>query len=243
VTPVTRWAIPAPSADAVMAKAPDTCGLGGAPDRLRGGVRWPLPARTTWRTRREAARRTPCRYGAGTCAGRPAQDGKQYKPELDRKILNPTQRKRYATAGHDRLACPGCLGSGPLAIPFRPGPWRHRRPGCIRLALRSDRGFRRGSPGLVDSAPGQRGVHAMGLSWLTDSSSPGFTDVADRSSYRPRHALAPPYRRLPRAALRLLQATTGTISRPAMTCITRTVATTTGGRPLTSTQPLPRVVA
>jgi hypothetical protein len=95
----------------------------------------------------------------------------------------------------------------------------------------------------VDSAPGQRGVHAMGLSWLTDSSSPGFTDVALPRGYRPRHALAPSYQRLPRAALRLLQATPGTISRPAMTCITRTVATTTGGRPLTSTQPLPRVVA
>jgi hypothetical protein len=83
----------------------------------------------------------------------------------------------------------------------------------------------------------------MGLSWLTDSSSPCFTGVALPRGYRPRHALAPPHRRIPQAALRLLQATTGTISRPAVTCITMTVATTTGGRPLTSTQPLPRVVA
>src|ERR1700716_1193697 len=140
-----------------MAKAPDTCGLGGAPDRLRGGARWPLPARTTWRARREAGRRTPCRHGAETCAGRPAPDGKEHKPELDRKILNPTQRKRYATAGHDRLACPACLGSGPLVIPFRPGPWRHPRPRRIRFALRNGRGSRRGAPALWTARLGKGG--------------------------------------------------------------------------------------
>jgi hypothetical protein len=83
----------------------------------------------------------------------------------------------------------------------------------------------------------------MGLSWLTDNSSHSFTDVARERCYRPRHALAPPYRRLPQAALRRLQATTPAIARLAMPSITWTAATTTSGRPITSTQPLPRVVA
>jgi len=53
----------------------------------------------------------------------------------------------------------------------------------------------------------------MGLSWVTHSETPDLADVARRRSYRPRHASAPPYQRLPLAALRLAPAATRSISR------------------------------
>lgn len=81
-----------------------------------------------------------------------------------------------------------------------------------------------------------KGTPAMGMSWLADSESSDPADVARQRSYRPRHALPPPGRRIPLAALRLLRAVARRVSRPGY--VHRPPR-----RPGTSTQPLPRVVA
>jgi hypothetical protein len=66
---------------------------GGCARPASGGsqVAAPGPHYMAHAPRRRSADAVPLR--AGTCAGRPAQDGKQHNPELDRKILNLTQRK------------------------------------------------------------------------------------------------------------------------------------------------------